>query len=42
VQVALEPSHWSSEQTLPSSAQAVPAGVFAFAGHVVLEPLQTS
>jgi hypothetical protein len=41
-QAALEPSHSSRVQRLPSLVHAVPFGVLVSAGHVVLEPVQVS
>ena len=41
-QVSLEPSHSSRLHGLPSLVQAVPAGLFASAGQVAVEPVQFS
>src|SRR5207247_853116 len=41
-QASLEPSHSSALQGLPSSVQAVPAGLLASAGHVGADPVQFS
>jgi len=41
-QAALEPSHWSSVQGLPSLLHDVPDGVFASAGQAALLPVQFS
>src|SRR5439155_122791 len=41
-QASFVPSHSSALHGLPSSVQAVPAGSFASAGHVALDPVQFS
>ena len=41
-QLLLLPSHWSRLHGFPSLVHAVPAGCFASAGHVVLEPVHVS
>jgi len=41
-QASLEPSHSSVLHGLPSSVQAVPAGLLASAGHVAADPVQCS
>ncbi len=41
-QVLWMPSHWSKVQVLVSAVQAVPAGMTASAGQVVLVPVQVS
>jgi hypothetical protein len=41
-QTTLEPSHWSTVQTLPSSRQAAPLAFLPSAGQLADVPLQTS